>query len=105
MHSEMERLCQGWRELGADHLCMRIGIHQGPAVVGNFGSARRSDYTCIGPTVNLAARIESACEPRHVYVSETVAEGLSRASTEAAGEYDLKGVDGMQRLYRVVSQS
>jgi class 3 adenylate cyclase len=52
--------------------------------------------------VNLAARIESACEPRHVFVYETVAEGLSRASTGVAGEYALKDVDGKQKLYRAV---
>ncbi|MCM8528245.1 MAG: adenylate/guanylate cyclase domain-containing protein [Lentisphaeraceae bacterium] len=42
---------------GAD-LKMRIGIHTGPAVVGNMGASERFDYTMLGDAVNLAARLE-----------------------------------------------
>ena len=36
----------------------RIGIHSGPMIVGNLGSARRFDFTAIGDTINLASRVE-----------------------------------------------
>jgi adenylate cyclase len=40
-------------------LVTRIGLHSGPMLVGNLGSDQRFDYTAIGDTINLAARLES----------------------------------------------
>jgi adenylate cyclase len=63
------------QELGVDfakrfggELKMRIGLNTGPAVVGNMGSSRRFDYTAMGDTVNLAARLEGACKQYHVSI-------------------------------------
>lgn len=58
----MQKECELMRkELAAKNLPeikMRIGIHSGEAVVGNMGSDFLFDYTCIGDSVNLAARLE-----------------------------------------------
>ncbi len=40
------------------NILTRIGISSGPIVVGNLGSSRRMDFTAIGDTVNLSARLE-----------------------------------------------
>jgi adenylate cyclase len=44
--------------LGIEHFDVRIGIHTGDAVIGNFGSNKRFAYTAMGDNVNLASRLE-----------------------------------------------
>lgn len=48
------------QQQGHQELAVRIGLAAGAAVVGNCGSSRRMDYTAIGDSVNLAARLEAA---------------------------------------------
>lgn len=47
-----------FKSLGIDKLALRIGINSGPATVGNMGSDLRFEYTALGDTVNLSARLE-----------------------------------------------
>lgn len=80
----------------------RTGINTGEAVVGNFGSHARSDYTALGPAVNVAARLESASVPDRILVGPETARLLGEgASLEFAGELDLKGVSDPVKAYFV----
>ncbi|MDP3372541.1 MAG: adenylate/guanylate cyclase domain-containing protein [Candidatus Paracaedibacteraceae bacterium] len=49
-----------WHYNGQFEFVTRIGLHSGTAIVGNVGSSDRMNYTAIGDTVNLAARLEGA---------------------------------------------
>ncbi|MDR1203861.1 MAG: adenylate/guanylate cyclase domain-containing protein, partial [Peptococcaceae bacterium] len=53
-----------------------IGVHCGPAVVGNIGNVARMDYTAIGDTVNTAARLEANAPAGKILVSRAVADAL-----------------------------
>jgi len=56
---------------------MGIGINKGEAVLGNLGSSEHLDYTLIGRTVNLAARLCSMAESLSIVVSQSVRDELS----------------------------
>lgn len=71
----------------------RCGIHQGTAVVGMFGSEERSDYTAIGPAVNIAARLQEAAEPNTIIVSAVVADYLDEEQIVKYKSLQLKGID------------
>ncbi|MFN6529304.1 response regulator [Nostoc sp. ChiSLP03a] len=99
MHHSLADLNQRWREQGvfdSDKLTsvqFRCGIHQGTAVVGMFGSAERADYTAIGPSVNIAARLQAAAVPGTILVSAAVADYLQEGEITKGSPLKLKGVD------------
>ncbi|HHP7245167.1 MAG TPA: response regulator [Elainellaceae cyanobacterium] len=93
MYQSLEKLNGRWQAQGIDTVQFRCGIHQGSAVVGMFGGAQRADYTAIGPSVNIAARIQAAAEPNSILVSATVADYLEEEVITKVRPLKLKGVD------------
>ena len=76
-----------------EELNVGVGVHFGPAVVGNMGSVKHMDYTAIGDTVNTSARLEANAPGGTVYISRAVADRLEgRMSFESLGDsVKLKG--------------
>ena len=71
-----------------------VGINTGPAVVGAIGAARRLDYTAIGSTVNLAARLCGIAATGEVLVtSDTLLRAGPGVIHEANESVILKGID------------
>jgi class 3 adenylate cyclase len=62
-------------------LQVRIGIHTGPVVFGPIGDQLPMDYTAIGDTANVAARVQQAAEPGTILPLESAA--LSRRTPKA----------------------
>ncbi|MGI9452074.1 MAG: adenylate/guanylate cyclase domain-containing protein, partial [Geminicoccaceae bacterium] len=72
------RLNEEWQRVDQPVLRTRFGLHLGEAVVGNVGSPDRMDYTAIGASVNLAARLEGLNKfyRTQILVSEAVVEAV-----------------------------
>ena len=99
MLKALDKLNERWQNLGligdneVPPVRFRCGIHQGSAVVGMFGNAERSDYTAIGPSVNIASRLQEAAEPNTILVSGTVANYIDDREISEYASLDLKGID------------
>jgi class 3 adenylate cyclase len=90
-----------------DSLVMRAGLNSGPVFAGNYGSGDRAEYTCIGDTVNLAARLEPANKVfgTEILVSETCHEALSdRYVFRWLGKLQVKGKTRAVGVYELISR-
>ena len=100
----MKKLVEINREAFEDFpIQVRIGIHSGRLISGDFGSPKRYDYTVLGSTVNIASRLESAiASPNEVVVSHTVYRKLRRQfEFQELGEFKLHGISKPVKAYTV----
>jgi len=83
---------------------VRQGINTGLVVVGSIGSDLRMDYTAIGDTTNVAARLQQAADPGRVMISEVTHRLVSGYfHTRSVGELALKGKAEPVRGWEVIS--
>jgi len=107
MQQRLSDLHIQWEREGLQHpFITRIGINTGYCNVGNFGSHSRMAYTILGGEVNLAARIESKCEPGGVLIShETYAQVKEYVEVVECDLLELKGIPLPVKTYSVVKVS
>jgi adenylate cyclase len=104
---EIQRGLHAWSAeraaAGLPGFAARVALNSGPVVVGDVGSARRVDYTVLGNTVNVAARLEAfVARPGDVVLGPETHRLLGGAfATEPLGEMRLKGLQQTIVAHRV----
>jgi class 3 adenylate cyclase len=96
-----EAFRERWKGKRVNFGATRIGVHAGPALVGNFGGNRFFDYTAHGDTINTAARLETANKflGTRICVSATVADGADNFRGRPVGDLLLRGRSEPLRAY------
>jgi class 3 adenylate cyclase len=84
---------------------MRIGLNSGPVIVGSIGDDLRMDYTAIGDTTNLAARMESLAVPGTIMVShDTQSRVAGQFEFRVLGKTSIKGKEHPVDIYELTKE-
>jgi adenylate cyclase len=91
---------------GAERFRFGVALHVGGILFGNIGGSSRLDFTCIGPAVNLAARLEkiAARLARTVVASEVFA-GACAEGWADLGEFAVTGFSKAARVYGLAEET
>jgi adenylate cyclase len=84
---------------------INFGIHTGLAVVGNVGSAEIMDFTAVGDTVNIAARLQGISENGQILISEAIYDQVRDfVQVRPIGQLNVKGRTGAVMTYEVLGE-
>jgi class 3 adenylate cyclase len=100
-----EEFRNAWSAKGVKFGVTRLGLHAGPALVGNFGGDQLFDYTAYGDTVNIAARLEAANKllGTRICVSSSVVDNPKTFHGRPIGDLVLRGRSEPLRAYEPLS--
>ena len=108
IRAALERYNAELERSGLPRITVGIGIHRGPGLAGLFGSAERREYTVVGPTLNLAARVQGLTREhvRDILLTESVRDQLdSRYELLPMQAMPVKGIVEPVVTYAVVGKS
>ena len=84
---------------------IRMGLNTGPVIVGSIGDDLRMDYTAVGDTTNLAARIQQRADPGDIWLSRETHNIIRDYFGDISlGEISLKGKQRPEPVYRLVAE-
>jgi class 3 adenylate cyclase/tetratricopeptide (TPR) repeat protein len=93
------------RDIGVG-FSMRIGLNSGPVIVGSIGDDLRMDYTAIGDTTNLAARLESLAKPGNIVISQDCFRLIRDFfELESLGKVEIKGKEEFQEIFGLIKST
>lgn len=75
-----------WKKEFGLSITMRLGLCQGEAIVGAFGTESRREYTAVGSTVHLAAALQEHAAPGQILLTESLAQ-FFKGDCEEVGEF------------------
>jgi len=87
----------------ADRPLFRVGINTGPALVGNIGSAEMRNFSALGDTTNVAARLQTYADEGSIVIGESTYD-IVRDSVDARalGSAELKGKQAALPVYQLL---
>ncbi|MCW5835160.1 MAG: adenylate/guanylate cyclase domain-containing protein [Labilithrix sp.] len=104
MHRFVSSTSARWRERFAVDVELGIGVGTGEALVGNLGSDLRMEFTAVGDSVNVAARLESLARPGQTLVTARVAERAGAdVELRSLGVHPIRGKAEPIELFEVVA--
>jgi adenylate cyclase len=101
MQRWLETSNESWMERFGVRIELAIGVNSGEAVVGNFGSETRMEYTAIGDVVNVAARLESIARPGQILTTRATRDRASAFTFAEIGSRSLAGKSEPVELFEV----
>jgi class 3 adenylate cyclase len=89
---------------GSDRPRFRVGINTGPALVGNVGSAELRNFSALGDTTNVAARLQTYAGEGSVVIGERTRELVGEAAeVRSLGRANLKGKSTPTPVFELIS--